>query len=295
MKARFIFALAGLMLVAAAAAADHKPRVIATLFPQYDFVKQVAGGRVNVRLLLPPGVEPHSFEPTPQDILDINRADIFIFTSKYMEPWVDKILKGSTNKDLLVADACRGISFVKTRGGVDPHVWLDLSDAQIMVNNVRDALSARDPAGAGLYAKNAARYNAELRALDEKYKQAIRSCRLKKYIFGGHSAFNYFNRRYGLTDLTAYKGFSPETEPTAQDLIEIIKKSKADNIKYVFYEELLSPKTAQMIAKETGARLLLLHGAHNLSKQELSSGVTFLSIMEHNLVDLKIGLEWQAK
>jgi zinc transport system substrate-binding protein len=295
MRSRLFLTLACLLLAASAGAADNHLRVIATLFPQYDFVRQVGDGRVSLRLLLPPGVEPHSYEPTPQDVLDINRADIFIYTNKYMEPWVEKMLKGSTNKNLLIVDASQGIKFFRARGGVDPHVWLDLDNARLMINNVRDALIARDPSGAGTYRLQAEKYCRQLLLLDEQYKKTIRTSRLKRYIFGGHSAFGYFNRRYGLTDLAAYKGFSPETEPTAKDLIEIIKTSKDDGIKYIFYEELLSPKAAQMIARETGAKLLLLHGAHNLSRRELSSGVTFLSIMEHNLDNLKIGLEWQAK
>ena len=211
MRSKFLLLLACLALVITAAAADNKPRVIATLFPQYDFVRQVAGERVNVRLLLPPGVEPHEFEPTPQDIIDINRADIFIYTNKYMEPWVDKILKGATNKKLLVVDASRGAKFLYTGGGVDPHVWLCMDNARLMINNVRDALITKDPAGAALYRQKAESYSHQLQLLDEKYNKTIRACRLKQYIFGGHSAFGYFNRRYGLTDLAAYKGFTPET------------------------------------------------------------------------------------
>lgn len=295
MRAKLFITLVCFALVVGAGAAQAKLRVIATLFPQYDFVRQVGGERVSARLLVPPGVEPHDYEPTPQDILEINRADIFIYTNKYMEPWVDKILQGSTNNNLLIVDASQGIKFIRARGGVDPHVWLDLANAGLMINNVRAALAAKDPANAAVYEKNAADYSRELRRLDEKYKKVIRACRLKRYILGGHSAFSYFNQRYGLTCLSAYKGFSPDTEPTSKDLIELIRKMKADNIRYIYYEELISPKVAQMIAGETGAKLLLLHGAHNLSKQELSSGVTFLSIMEHNLGNLKIGLAWQAK
>ena len=285
-------ALAGLLILLAAGAAEAKLQVVTTLFPQYDFVRQVADGRVSVRLLVPPGIEPHEYEPTPQDILQINRADVFIYTNKYMEPWVAKVLSGA-GRGLLVVDASRGIEFIRGRGGADPHVWLDLANARLMVDNVRDALSAKDPANAAFYRGNAERYSHQLLELDERYRRELAGCRTRSYIFGGHSAFGYFNRRYGLTDLAAYRGFSPETEPTARDLIQLIKRAKGT--KYVYYEELLSPKTAEMIADETGASLLLLHGAHNLSKQELDSGVTFLSIMEHNLENLKIGLACQTK
>ncbi len=285
-------ALVCLLLALCACSAEAKLSVVTTLFPEYDFARQVGGERVTVRLLLPPGIEPHEYEPTPQDILRINQADIFIYTNEYMEPWVAKVLSGAGRK-LLVVDASRGIKFVRNRGGVDPHVWLDLANARIMVNNVRDALTARDPANAGFYRQNADKYGQQLSGLDQRYRRELTGCRFNSYIFGGHSAFGYLNRRYGLTDLAAYKGFSPETEPTARDLIQLIKQAKG--AKYVYYEELLSPKTARMIADETGAQLLLLHGAHNLSRQELASGTTFLSIMEHNLSNLKIGLACPTK
>ncbi|MDD5593225.1 MAG: zinc ABC transporter substrate-binding protein [Candidatus Margulisbacteria bacterium] len=276
-------------------AASARIKVITTLFPEYDFVRSVGGDKVDVKLLLPPGIEPHAFEPTPQDILDINRADIFIYTNRYMEPWVETLLKGTTGKNLLVVDASRGIQFMRGSGGVDPHVWLDLGNAQIMVDNVRDALIAKDPGDGPLYSSNADNYKQRLRQMDRQFKAALADCKHKLYIFGGHFAFSYFNRRYGLEYLSPYRGFSPDAEPTAKALIELIGKMRANDIKYVYYEELISPKVAQTIARETGAKLLLLHGAHNLSRSELGSGITFLSIMERDLNNLKVGLECRQK
>ncbi len=283
--------------------------VITTLFPTYDFARQVGGEKVNVFLLLPPGVEAHAFEPKPQDVVRINKADVFIYTGRYMEPWVEDLLKGVSNKKLVVVDSSRGIDLMDERdhdeddhdeeeegghhhhGGKDPHIWLDLANAQIMVDNIAGALAEKDPANNDFYLENAREYKIKLADLDRRFKETLATAKHKTIIYGGHFAFGYFAKRYGLEYDSPYEGFSPNAEPSPRAIAELIDKLNASGIKYIYYEELLDPKVARAIAQETGARLELLHGAHNLSKDGLKKGVTFLDVMEDNLKKLKAGLE----
>ncbi|MDP2913288.1 MAG: zinc ABC transporter substrate-binding protein [Candidatus Omnitrophota bacterium] len=266
-------------------------QVVTTLFPTYDFAKQVGKDKVNVSLLLPPGIEAHAFEPKPSDIVKINKADIFIYTGKYMEPWVEDALKGVSNRNLLVVDASAGIEIAVKDGCRDPHIWLDLGNAQVMVERIAKALARKDPANSDFYSSNAREYNTRLAALDKRFKETLSGCRQKTLIYGGHSAFGYFARRYGLRHDSPYAGFSPDAEPTPKAIAKLVDKIRQSGMKHVFHEELLDPKVARTIASETGAHLMLLHGAHNVSRDELKNGATFLQFMEEDLDKLKIGLE----
>jgi len=279
-----------------------KQVVVTTLFPLYDFANNVAGSRADVSLLLPPGLEPHGFEPRPADIMKLNSADLFIYTSPEMEPWAATLLKGLQNKKLEAVNASTGIIPDREPNGhrdrhghghesdVDPHLWLDFANAMKMVDNIRDGLIRKDPAGREFYDKNAAAYNEKLKDLDARYRAALQGCRVKSIISGGHFAFHYLASRYGLGYDSVY-GFSPDAEPTPGSIARIARTLKQNGSRYLFYEELLDPRVAKTIASETGATLIRLHGAHNLSKEEFDRGETFIGIMNRNLDNLKIGLE----
>jgi zinc transport system substrate-binding protein len=267
---------------------SSKIQVVATLFPIYDFAKNIGQDKVDVSLLLPPGVEAHSFEPKPNDIIRINHADIFIYTNKFMEPWVNDLLSGITNKNLLITDASKGVFLISQ----DPHIWLDLTNAQTMVDTITQALITKDPSNKNFYEANAQIYKQKLSNLDQIYQSILKSCQTKEIIYGGHYAFGYLAARYGLHYSSA-QGISPDSEPTAKDLIDLIDNIKRDNVKYIFYEELSSPKIANTISSETGAKLLFLNAAHNISKEQLNQNVSFISILENNLSNLKTGLQCQ--
>jgi zinc transport system substrate-binding protein len=290
-------------------------KVITTLFPVYEFARNVGGNLAQVELLLPPGVEPHGFEPRPADIRKINGADILIYTGKFMEPWIEDVLKGVSNKNLIVVDTSFGIvlsedtdilkpakldektgsqhGYHHDNVGKDPHIWLDFSNAQTMVENILNGFIAKDPANRQVYLKNAEAYTLQLALLDKRFRDGLASCRTDMLIHGGHFAFGYLARRYHIHYLSAYRGISPNAEPAPGDIIELIRNLRTHHLNYIFFEELVSPNIAETIARETGAKLLMLHGAHNISKHEWEQNVTFLSLMENNLKNLKIGLECQ--
>lgn len=275
-----------------------KLTVVTSIFPLYDFAKTIGGDKVEVSLLLPPGVEAHSFEPKPSDIANINTADIFVYAGQFMEPWAADITQGTTNKSLKVVDASAGIILIpgvfhdadKPAGSEDPHIWLDFDNDKQITQTITAAFIAQDPVNAVYYQARVAAYQESLMALDLQYQTALTNCVSREIIYGGHYAFGYLAKRYNLK-YSAAQGVSPDSEPTAQDLVNLVGQIKKDNIKYVFYEELTTPKIAETIAQETNTQLLLLNAAHNVSKDDLVTGKTFLQIMEANLKNLKIGLQ----
>lgn len=262
--------------------------------------KAIGGEKAEVFLLLPPGVEPHSFDPSPADMVRINEADVFVYTGKFMEPWVEDVIKGVTNKNLLVVDASRSTKMISSTfqdakeptGSLDPHIWLDFDNARIMANNIAQALVTQDTANGDFFTKRAADYDRRLIELDSTFRYTLSRCKTKEIVYGGHYAFGYLANRYGLKYLAA-QGVSPDAEPTANDLGRLIDQIKKDKIKYVFYEELASPKIAETIASETDTKLLMLNAAHNITRSQLEQGISFFDILENDLTNLKIGLQCQ--
>ena len=276
----------------------HKIKVVTTLFPLYDMAKNIGADKAEVSLLLPPGVEAHSFEPKPSDIVKINEADIFVYTGKFMEPWAEGIVKSTVNRNLIVVDASKGTKMIpgvfhdadEPAGSLDPHIWLDFDNAKTMVKNIAQAFQSKDSANKGFYDQKADEYGNKLSELDSAYKTTLVACKSKEIIYAGHYAFGYLAKRYGLKYLAA-QGVSPDAEPTAKDLVNMVKQINKDKVEYLFYEELTSPKIAETVAGETKAKLLLLNAAHNLAKDEIEKGVSFFDILNRDLDNLKVGLE----
>ena len=295
---------------------SDKIQIVATLFPQYDFARQIAGDKADVTLLLPPGVESHSYEPTPSDIIKINKSDLFLYTGKNMEVWSQKIIDGvkDAGSRSIVLDVTEGINLSKTadieaelksRGAImdeeaesenehahfyDPHVWTDPLLAKIMVASIKDALCSIDPDNAEYYQKNAADYSSRLDQLDAEFKGIVSSGKRNEIIFGSRFALYYFAKQYGLNYEAAFDSCSSETEPSAKTVAGLIEKIREDKIPVIYYAEIEEPKIAKSISDETGAKMLLFHSCHNITKKELEEGATYLSLMEQNARNLKEGL-----
>jgi zinc transport system substrate-binding protein len=285
----------------------EKVKVVTTLFPLYDFTKNIGGEYVDVSLLLPPGVESHGFEPKPSDLLAINEADVFVYTGEYMEPWVIDIIKSIDTDKVKVVDASKAVLLIKKGENheeehkeesshedkhdhdFDPHIWLDFDNAKIMVNNIKESLISKNSAIAPYVEKNTESYNNKLDILNSFYKENLKSCTQNKIVYGGHYAFGYLAEKYNLS-YEAAMGISPDSEPTVKDLVSLIKQVKDEKIEYVFYEELASPRVAETIASEAGVKMLLLNAAHNLSKEQIEKGLSYTDIMQSNLDNLIIGL-----
>jgi zinc transport system substrate-binding protein len=313
MKGKIILAILGLVVIAMGIIVlsqlkgarqknidSGKIKIVTTLFPLYDMAKNIGGDKAHVSLLVPPGMEPHDFEPKPSDILKINEADCFIYTGRFMEPWAEDIIKGVHNKNLIVVDASKGTRMIpavfhdadEPIGALDPHIWLDFDNAKQMVRNIAEALEAKDPTDQAFFKQRADDYDKRLSELDASFRTALTACKSRMIVYGGHYAFGYLAKRYGLRYLAA-QGVAPDAEPTAKDLVRLVEQIKKNKIHYVFYEELTSPKIAETIAQETHAKILLLNAAHNVTKDQFERGVSFFDILHTDLENLKIGLECQ--
>lgn len=282
--------------------------VVATLFPQYDFARRLGGDRVEVRYLLPAGTEAHSYEPTPQDMVALLNADVFLYTGEFMEPWTRNIVENLKEEDVLVVDLSQGIPLLTSEDhdhdhdhgeeddheeGIDPHYWTDPNMAILMVQNISDALSQVDPENEEAYISEEIELIDELTKLDGDIREALSRTKSRTILSGGHFAFGYFAREYGLEHMSPYSGFSPNAEPTPQRITALIRTIEETGANAIYHEELIDPKVAQVIVDETGVRLLLLHGAHNISKEDLESGKTYMEIMYDNLENLKEGLGYE--
>lgn len=281
---------------------NKKIVVTATIFPVYDVAKYITGDRGSVKMMLPPGVEPHSYDPSPKDIISLKRSKIFIYSSPYMESWVEKIIP-QIGKNCIPVNGSEGVIFINgdmherhgdegmSHNGVDPHIWLDPANMKIIAENFAEALIKADPVNEDYYSIRLDDYKKQMDKLDNEIADSVKKLKNRTIIYGGHYAFGYLSKKYGLNYTSPYKNFSPNSEPTPKDIKEMIDTVKSSKVKYIFYEEMLSPKIAEIAAKECQVSLLMLNGTHNVSKDDLSAGITYVEIMRKNLENLKKGLD----
>jgi zinc transport system substrate-binding protein len=280
-------------------------KVVTTLFPLQEFARAVGGENAQVEMIIPPGVEPHAWEPKPSDVTKTSQADVFIYIGPAMEPWAADLLKATRGARLKVVEASRGLSLLEAKdsrpapptdqgqgreGKVDPHLWLDFSLDLKIVDAIAAAFAEKDPGEGSRYRANAEAYNLRLDALDKKFQSSLSSCRQRQIILGGHSAYSYLAKRYGLQQIPLY-GISPNAEPTPRKLTVVINAAKNHGAKYIFFEELVNPKLAQVLAQEAGLQTLVLNDGANLTREQIKQKVTFLGLMEKNLENLRRGLD----
>jgi len=290
---------------AAARNADGKINVTTTIFPPYDFVRQIAGDRVNVSMLLPPGAESHSFEPSPRDIITIQNSDIFIYGGGESDAWIDRILQSmqtDTMRILAMMDAVEVVEEEIVEGmeeeqkddeeeiAYDEHVWTSPRNAIAIVRAITALLCETDPAGADLYLHNAAAYIEELARLDAAFSAVAAGALRDTFVFADRFPFRYFADAYGLSYFAAFPGCSTETEPSAATVAFLINTIRAEQIPVVFHIELSNERMADTISGETGAKKLLLHSCHNITKRDFDSGLGYLEIMRRNVANLREAL-----
>lgn len=295
----------------------EKLSICASFYAMADFAEKIGGDKVVVTNMVKSGEEPHDWEPTAKDIVGLENADIFVYSGVGFEHWTEDTLKALQNKELLVVTASEGIETIAGHtheheegeehdeatheesgeheededhgeSGIDPHTWLSPLNAKIQMENIKNALVSVDSENKNYYEENFTKYAAELDKLDKEYKDTLSALPNKKIIVS-HEAFGYLCNAYGL-EQHGVDGLSPESEPSPARVAEIIDLVNNENIKVIFFEELVSSKIADSIATQTGAKTDVLSTIEGLTEDQLSSGSDYFSVMRENLEALKNAL-----
>jgi zinc transport system substrate-binding protein len=284
---------------------NGKLNVIVTIFPLYDFVREIAGDKINLTMLLPPASESHSFEPTTKDIIAIQKSNIFLYIGGESDEWINRILSSMDKSNMTIIPLIDSVDSVKEEivegmeddGGdkeeaaYDEHIWTSPKNVISIVQTITSALCKADAKNADFYNQNKEEYIKELHKLDAAFKEVVANSKRKTIIFGDRFPFRYFADVYGLSYFAAFPGCSTESEPSAATVAFLINKIKSEKIPVVFFIELSNERMADTIAEETGAKKLLLHASHNISKKDFENGVTYIEIMKQNVKNLKEALQ----
>ena len=281
------------------AAGDGRLRVLTSFYPMYDFACKIGGDCIDITNMVPSGTEPHDWEPSTNDLKNLEKADVFIYNGADMEPWADDLLV-SRSDTLRVVEASENVELRTTdgehehahehedadhhHGDFDPHVWLDPENAKIEMEAIRDALCAADPENSTVFQSNYEKYAAELDALDAEFREKLAPLP-NRTIVVAHEAFGYLCDAYGLTQV-GIEGLSPDSEPDPGRMAEVIDFVREHSISTIFFEELVSPKVAEAIASETGAQAKMLSPLEGLSDEQAAAGADYFSVMHDNLAAL---------
>ncbi len=264
MRLRTIIFLALFTFTASNAHAEIS--ITCSMFPVYDFTRNITGGLANVNLLMRPGIDPHEYEPSPMDIKALNDSDVFIFTGAGIEHWAGDLSRSLPHT--LIINASDGITLTDN----DPHIWLDLSLAQKMVMNILRGLCEIDSDNAQEYTRNAESFCGELRELDEKFLAMKKD---KALVFAGEFSAGYFMRRYGFDYISAYEG---ENEPSVMHMVFTLNYMRGNKTRYVFTDYGGITDVTRAISDETNATILTFGTGHNVPENDM----TFLEIMREN-------------
>jgi Periplasmic solute binding protein family. len=260
--------------------------IYASFYPLYDLTKKISGDKATVQNIIPPGVEPHDWEPTTRQIADIEGASLVVYLGLGMDSWISKVESSVSGPKFV--NVSNGIDIIKVGNAVNPHVWLSPKEAQILAKNIKDALVNADNKNAKYYEDNFNTLSNTLKQLDSEYTERLKNTKTKTFIVY-HSAFDYVARDYSLNQVSIV-GMSDEAEASPAKVAEIIQLIKRENINYIFTEPLTSPKPIQSIASETGAKVLPLNTIEGLTKDEMNKGYDYISLMRQNLDNLQKAL-----
>lgn len=292
---------------------DGGVNIVATVFPAYDFARQIAGDDGNVTLLIPPGSEAHSYEPTPQDIIRIQNCDLLVCNGGESEAWLDEILSGMGNEiptvvmldcvDALTEEDKDGMQVHKHHDHdhdhdhdehedeeYDEHVWTSPVNAQLICRAISAALCQADPAHASDYTARCVDYCAELQELDADFRGVIANAKRHTLIFADRFPVRYFVEEYGLDYFAAFPGCADDAEPSARTVAFLIDRVREEQAPAVLYIEFSNQKMADIVCEDTGCEKLLFNSCHNVTADQLRGGVTYLELMRGNLETVKEAL-----
>ena len=288
--------------------------VITTGFPSFDFTRVIGGERVKVTMLVPPGAETHSFEPTPQDIIRIENCDLLVCAGGHSEAWLDTVLDGQDREinKIVMLDCVNALEEEHKEGmqisrrhehehkhedehghhheEFDEHVWCSPINADRICREICLKLTELDPAGADYYLQNYREYSAKLMELNSDFEYAVKNGKRNTLVFADRFPVRYFVEEYGLDYYAAFPGCADDVEPSAKTVAFLIDMVRENDLPAVLHIEFSNEKMADIICEETGCEKLLFHSCHNVTKQELDEGVSYLELMRQNVLTVKEAL-----
>lgn len=286
---------------------DSRLKVVSSIFPTYDFARQIAGDKIFLSQLLRPGAESHSYEPTAQDMIHLEECDVFLCAGGEGEAWVDQLLASVDNPKMKIVRMVDCVPLYEeelsegmkaphekdeenSHGEFDEHVWASPVNAARISEAVCSAFCEKDPENAGVYRENLAAYKKQLEELDALFREIVSSAESNVLVVGDRFPFRYLVEEYGLDYFAAFPGCSSDTEAAASTVAFLIEKVRKEKIPAVFHIEFSNHKIADAICEETGAKLLELHSCHNLSADDFAAGVTYLDLMKRNADNIREAL-----
>lgn len=290
---------------------NKKMSIVTTIFPIYDFTRAIVGDKATVTMLVSPGASIHSFDPSPADIKKINDSDIFIYIGGESDVWVSRILQSmDTSKIKLIRlmDFIKPVEEDEVEGmqaeeeshehdatetqepQYDEHIWTSPQNAVKLIDAIADGVCAVDSKSSDAYRQNAESYTSKIQNVSTEFKYVVDSAKRKKIVVADKFPFRYFVDEYGLDYRAAFSGCSDQTDASVATIAYLVNTVKNEGLQYVYYVELSNQNVARAISEQTGAGMLLLHSCHNVSKADFEKGVTYLSLMEQNVENLRKGL-----
>lgn len=281
-----------------------KLNILCTVFPLYDWARNIAGNTAEVSLLNGNGADMHSYQPTAADIVKLHSCDILIYTGGESEKWVAEVIKQTENENLrtlnliellgdrAVTEREEGTERRENSDETDEHIWLSLKNAEILTDKIAAALSGADNKNADIYKTNAAKYAERLTALDKEYTEALKNAKHKTLIFADRFPFRYFTEDYGLDYYAAFPGCSAETEASFETIAFLAKKAD-ENGDCIFVTETSNGDIAKAVNRNTAEnnkKILTLDSMQSVKKKDIKNGLTYISVMQKNLETLKIGV-----
>ncbi len=269
----------------------NKLNVVTSFYPLAFLAEQIGGDNIMLTNLTPAGAEPHEYELTPQDTITVETSDLLILNGGGLEPWSESIQK-NLEPTVRVVIAGEGLATEQLQKDgqqiIDPHVWLSPKLAQQMATKIAAAMRQADPANTAFYAQRLSALETRLASLDESFSKGLATCKSRD-IVTAHAAFGYLAKAYNLKQVSI-TGISTEAEPSAQDLADLAMFVRQNKIQYILFESLVSPKLAETLAQETGAKTLVLDPIEGLSNDDLKQGKDYFTQMETNLTNLQTAL-----
>ncbi len=307
MKKLGTFFLIIFLLVVLSVSVSARPTVFVSVFPLYDVVKLIGGEAIELKQLVPHGVDAHGYEPSPRRIADLEKTDLFFYIGLGFEPWAEKAVINLEEAGIPAIKVSEVVSLREIEkesnhhnhdhdhdddhhhhGPYDPHIWLDFDNMIKIGELVKEKITQQLPDHEEVFKENFSRFETKIKDLDEKYLEIL-SERNSDYILTSHAAFGYLADRFGLKEISV-SGISPHAEPSPHNLSRLVREVKEHDIRFIFLETLASPRTAEVLAEEADLEILTLNPIEGLTREEQERGEDYFSLMEKNLENLRKAL-----